>query len=145
ALKERRDGHADRRALCRRPPRLIPVTEAETAESSAKFPTGSWSSVMASPARADVSVPASWTRSHSPTALGELAAAEGHHPALLPEWGRVTVTWWTHKIRGLHRNDFITAAETDALAAESAAGCRPRSDRGLAGHAYLGRRESPPV
>jgi len=34
------------------------------------------------------------------------------------EWGRVTVTWWTHKIRGLHRNDFIMAAKTDALAAE---------------------------
>jgi len=32
--------------------------------------------------------------------------------------GRVTVTWWTHKIRGLHRNDFIMAAKTDALAAE---------------------------
>ena len=39
--------------------------------------------------------------------VGELAEAAGHHPALLTEWGRVTVTWWTHKIRGLHRNDFI--------------------------------------
>ncbi len=29
------------------------------------------------------------------------------------------MTWWTHKIRGLHRNDFIMAAKTDALAAES--------------------------
>jgi 4a-hydroxytetrahydrobiopterin dehydratase len=51
--------------------------------------------------------------------IGALAEAEGHHPALLTEWGRVTVTWWTHKIRGLHRNDFIMAAKTDALAAES--------------------------
>jgi 4a-hydroxytetrahydrobiopterin dehydratase len=51
--------------------------------------------------------------------VGALAEAEGHHPALLTEWGRVTVTWWTHKIRGLHRNDFIMAAKTDALAAES--------------------------
>jgi 4a-hydroxytetrahydrobiopterin dehydratase len=25
------------------------------------------------------------------------------------------VTWWTHKIGGLHRNDFICAAKTDAL------------------------------
>jgi 4a-hydroxytetrahydrobiopterin dehydratase len=50
--------------------------------------------------------------------VGALAEAEGHHPALLTEWGRVTVTWWTHKIRGLHRNDFIMAAKTDALAAE---------------------------
>ena len=51
--------------------------------------------------------------------VGALAEAEGHHPALLTEWGRVTVTWWTHKIRGLHRNDFIMAAKTDVLAAES--------------------------
>lgn len=47
--------------------------------------------------------------------VGELAEAEGHHPAIRLEWGRVTVTWWTHKIRGLHRNDFIMAAKTDAL------------------------------
>ena len=47
--------------------------------------------------------------------VGALAEAEGHHPAILTEWGRVTVTWWTHKIRGLHRNDFIMAAKTDVL------------------------------
>ncbi len=46
--------------------------------------------------------------------IGALAEAEGHHPALLTEWGHVTVTWWTHKIRGLHRNNFM-AAKTDAL------------------------------
>jgi 4a-hydroxytetrahydrobiopterin dehydratase len=50
--------------------------------------------------------------------VGELAEREGHHPALLTEWGKVTVSWWTHKIRGLHRNDFIMAAKTDALARE---------------------------
>jgi len=47
--------------------------------------------------------------------VGELAEEEGHHPALLTEWGRTTVTWWTHKIKGLHRNDFVMAAKTDAL------------------------------
>jgi 4a-hydroxytetrahydrobiopterin dehydratase len=47
--------------------------------------------------------------------VGEIAEAEGHHPALLTEWGRATVTWWTHKIRGLHRNDFVMAAKTDEL------------------------------
>jgi len=47
--------------------------------------------------------------------VGELAEEEGHHPALLTEWGRTTVTWWTHKIKGLHRNDFIMAAKTDDL------------------------------
>jgi 4a-hydroxytetrahydrobiopterin dehydratase len=48
-------------------------------------------------------------------AVGEIAEDEGHHPALLTEWGKVTVGWWTHKIRGLHRNDFIMAAKTDEL------------------------------
>jgi len=47
--------------------------------------------------------------------VGELADAEGHHPALLTEWGKVTVTWWTHKIKGLHRNDFIMAAKSEQL------------------------------
>ena len=47
--------------------------------------------------------------------VGKLAEEEGHHPAILTEWGRVTVTWWTHKIKGLHRNDFIMAAKTDGL------------------------------
>ena len=47
--------------------------------------------------------------------VGELAEAHDHHPALLTEYGRVTVTWWTHKIKGLHRNDFIMAAKTDEI------------------------------
>ncbi len=47
--------------------------------------------------------------------VGELAEGQGHHPALLTEWGRATVSWWTHKIRGLHRNDLIMAAKTDRL------------------------------
>jgi 4a-hydroxytetrahydrobiopterin dehydratase len=44
-----------------------------------------------------------------------LSEEEGHHPRLLIEWGRVVVTWWTHKIRDLHRNDFVMAAKTDQL------------------------------
>lgn len=47
--------------------------------------------------------------------VGELAEEEGHHPAILTEWGRVTVTWWTHAIKGLHQNDFILAAKTDLM------------------------------
>ncbi|MGF1490079.1 MAG: 4a-hydroxytetrahydrobiopterin dehydratase [Prochloraceae cyanobacterium] len=43
------------------------------------------------------------------------AEREGHHPSLLTEWGKVTVTWWTHAISGLHQNDFIMAAKTDAI------------------------------
>ena len=47
--------------------------------------------------------------------VGVAAETEGHHPAVLTEWGRTTVTWWTHKIRGLHHNDFVMAAKTDEL------------------------------
>jgi 4a-hydroxytetrahydrobiopterin dehydratase len=47
--------------------------------------------------------------------VGEIAEEEQHHPVLKTEWGKVTVTWWTHKIGGLHRNDFIMAAKTDKL------------------------------
>lgn len=45
--------------------------------------------------------------------VGEIAEAVDHHPAILTEWGRVTVSWWSHKIKGLHRNDLIMAARTD--------------------------------
>ena len=47
--------------------------------------------------------------------VGDLAEQEDHHPAILTEWGRVTVTWWTHAVNGLHLNDFITAAKTDEI------------------------------
>ena len=47
--------------------------------------------------------------------VGVLAEAEDHHPVLTTEWGKVTVTWWTHAIKGLHRNDFIMAAKTDQI------------------------------
>jgi 4a-hydroxytetrahydrobiopterin dehydratase len=47
--------------------------------------------------------------------VGALAEQQQHHPAILTEWGRVKVSWWTHKIGGLHVNDFILAAKTDRL------------------------------
>ena len=47
--------------------------------------------------------------------VGEIAEQAGHHPAILTEWGKVTVSWWTHKIGGLHKNDLIMAARTDEL------------------------------
>jgi 4a-hydroxytetrahydrobiopterin dehydratase len=47
--------------------------------------------------------------------VGALAESEDHHPKLTTEWGRVVVAWWTHKIKGLHRNDLIMAARTDRL------------------------------
>ena len=45
--------------------------------------------------------------------VGEAAEEEGHHPIITLTWGKVTVTWYTHKIKGLHENDFIMAAKTD--------------------------------
>jgi len=43
------------------------------------------------------------------------AETEDHHPLIVLEWGRVTVQWWTHVVKGLHKNDFIMAAKTDEL------------------------------
>ena len=45
--------------------------------------------------------------------VGEMAEKQDHHPALLTEWGKVRVTWWTHAAGGLHRNDFVMASKTD--------------------------------
>ncbi len=47
--------------------------------------------------------------------VGEIAEAEDHHPQIITGWDAVTVRWWTHKIKGLHRNDFIMAAKTDLV------------------------------
>lgn len=47
--------------------------------------------------------------------VGAIAEAQGHHPALLTEWGKVTVQWWTHSAGGLDRVDFLMAEQTDAL------------------------------
>ena len=47
--------------------------------------------------------------------VGTIAEEEDHHPLIITEYGRATVTWWTHKIKGLHKNDFIMAAKTDQL------------------------------
>lgn len=52
--------------------------------------------------------------------VGDLAEAEGHHPELRYGWGYCSVLFWTHKIHGLHENDFIMAAKVNALAAELA-------------------------
>ena len=58
------------------------------------------------------------------TAVGDLAEAEGHHPRLITEWGRVRITWWTHKIRNLHRNDFLMAAKSDSLYQQAVSGSK---------------------
>lgn len=52
--------------------------------------------------------------------IATLAERENHHPSIVTEWGKVTVYWWTHKINGLHVNDFIMASKTDLIAKLSA-------------------------
>ena len=47
--------------------------------------------------------------------VATLADEEDHHPKITLEWGKVKVIWWSHKIQGLHQNDFICAAKTDRL------------------------------
>ncbi len=47
--------------------------------------------------------------------VGAAAEEEDHHPLIVTEWGKVTIQWWTHKIHGLHQNDFIMAAKTNKL------------------------------
>jgi 4a-hydroxytetrahydrobiopterin dehydratase len=47
--------------------------------------------------------------------VGAIAEAEGHHPLITTEYGRTVVNWWTHKIGGLHKNDFIMATWADEI------------------------------
>lgn len=51
--------------------------------------------------------------------VGQIAEQQWHHPTIITEWGNVTVTWTTHKIKGLHVNDFAMAAQTDQLLEQS--------------------------
>jgi 4a-hydroxytetrahydrobiopterin dehydratase len=50
--------------------------------------------------------------------VADLAEAEGHHPDFAIHWNKVELTLWTHKIGGLHENDFILAAKIDRLLEE---------------------------
>jgi|TARA_B100000315_G_scaffold216719_1_gene216818 4a-hydroxytetrahydrobiopterin dehydratase len=47
--------------------------------------------------------------------IGALAEEADHHPRIVVEWGSVEVSWWTHAINGLHKNDFIMAARTSEI------------------------------
>jgi len=47
--------------------------------------------------------------------IATIAEEQDHHPLIVLEWGKVTVQWWTHIVKGLHKNDFIMAAKTDDL------------------------------
>jgi len=47
--------------------------------------------------------------------VAALAEKNGHHPVMLVEFRSLEIWWWTHKISGLHENDFIMAAKTDEI------------------------------
>jgi 4a-hydroxytetrahydrobiopterin dehydratase len=47
--------------------------------------------------------------------VGELAEQEAHHPEICLGWGYASVVYYTHKIKGLHENDFIMAAKVNEL------------------------------
>lgn len=48
--------------------------------------------------------------------VGALAEDEQHHPDITFGWGYATISLYTHKIQGLHENDFIMAAKINQLA-----------------------------
>lgn len=47
--------------------------------------------------------------------VGEVAEAQDHHPDIYLAWGKVQIQIWTHKIDGLHENDFILASKIDNI------------------------------
>ena len=47
--------------------------------------------------------------------IADLAESQDHHPKITLEWGKVSLEWWSHKIKGLHMNDFICAAKSDEI------------------------------
>jgi 4a-hydroxytetrahydrobiopterin dehydratase len=50
--------------------------------------------------------------------VADLAEEQGHHPDIAIHWNRVDLVLWTHKIGGLHENDFVMAAKIDRLLQE---------------------------
>jgi len=47
--------------------------------------------------------------------VAKIAEAEGHHPDYRGGWGRLSLEFTTHAIKGLSKNDFIMAAKINAL------------------------------
>ncbi|MDJ0719327.1 MAG: 4a-hydroxytetrahydrobiopterin dehydratase [Prochloraceae cyanobacterium] len=94
----------------------LPVTEAEIEQLKPQIPDWKIINVEGESRLERVySFPNFKTALEFTNRVGDEAEKEGHHPALLTEWGKVTVTWWTHAISGLHKNDFIMAAKTDEI------------------------------
>jgi 4a-hydroxytetrahydrobiopterin dehydratase len=54
--------------------------------------------------------------------VADVAEEQGHHPDIAIHWNKVDLVLWTHKIGGLHENDFILAAKVNRLLEESERG-----------------------
>jgi 4a-hydroxytetrahydrobiopterin dehydratase len=93
-----------------------PLTEAEAESLRAEVPgVARRHARRRRPDRACVRFPDFRSAMDFAVQVGELAEREQHHPDLHVSWGKVVVETWTHKIKGLHRNDFILAAKTDRI------------------------------
>ena len=105
---------AEKCVACRRD--SPPVTEAEAADLERQVPKWELENVDGVPKLRRFFQFSDFAQAMMFTnAVASIAEQAGHHPLIATEWGRVEVAWWTHKIRGLHRNDFIMAAKTDRL------------------------------
>lgn len=51
-------------------------------------------------------------------AIGALCESEDHHADITVGWGYCKVIFQTHKINGLHENDFIMAAKVNEIASQ---------------------------
>ena len=51
--------------------------------------------------------------------VADVAESEDHHPDIHVHWNEVTLELWTHKIGGLHENDFILAAKVETLISDT--------------------------
>ena len=106
--------HREQCTPCRRG--AVPLTDAEIEALSAQLPEWTVTSQDAVPRLTrSFRVPDFATALQCANRIGAIAEETNHHPLIVIEWGRVTVSWWTHTIGGLHRNDFIMAARTDSL------------------------------
>ena len=43
----------------------------------------------------------------------KIAETNGHHPRLIIEFGRASISWWSHKIRDIHELDLSIASKCD--------------------------------
>lgn len=98
-------------------PNSLKVTEAEIQELKPQIPDWELTEVKGVPRLKRTFQVEGWMPAVRLTnAIAALANDANHHPLIRLEWGKVTVSWWTHAINGLHRNDFIMAARTDEAA-----------------------------